>query len=66
MSSTITVAELAAELGTDSGDISRRVSALCREIGPRKVVHTAVSANARCVLHGTAADRIRSQVAEAA
>lgn len=66
MSSTITIADLAAELGTNTGDISRRVSALCREIGSQRVVHTVVSANARCVLHGEAADTIRAQVTEAA
>lgn len=60
---TITVAALATELGTDHRDIARRVSALCRELGPQQVVHTAVAASARCILHGEAADLIRAQLA---
>lgn len=61
---TITVADLAAELGTTVMDISRRISALCRELGSQQVVHTAVAVNARCVLHGKAADMIRAQVTQ--
>lgn len=59
MTSTITVADLAAELGVTVSEIGRRVSVLCRELGPQQVVHTAVASNAKCVLHGSAADLIR-------
>ncbi len=60
---TITVAALAAELGTTVLEISRRVSVLCRELGPQQVVHTVVFSNAKCVLHGGAADLIRLDLA---
>lgn len=55
----ITVAELAAELGVTVRDISRRVTVLCKELGPQQVVHTAVPSNAGCLLHESAADLIR-------
>lgn len=66
MSSIITVAGLAAELETTVGDIACRVSALCAELGPQKVVNTAVSNSAKCMLTSEAGDMIRAQIAEAA
>lgn len=60
MTTTISIAALADEL-----DTTVRVSALCRRFGPQQVVHTAVASNARCVLHGTAADLIRGQITAA-
>jgi hypothetical protein len=58
LNTTITVAALAAELHVTTPEIARRVSVLCRELGPQQVVHTAKS-TARTVLHGSAADLIR-------
>lgn len=55
----ITVADLATELDVTVREISRRVSVLCRELGPQQIVHTAVPGNAGCILHGSAADLIR-------
>ena len=63
---TITVADHATQLGTTVPEIGRRVTVLCRELGPRQVVHTAVASNARCVLHGSAADLIRLDLAKVA
>jgi predicted nucleic acid-binding protein len=63
---TITVADLASELGATVPEIGRRVSVLCRELGPKQVVHTAVSSNAKCLLHGDAADLIRLDLAKVA
>ncbi|MFD0405526.1 hypothetical protein [Kitasatospora sp. NPDC127116] len=63
--STITVAALAAELGVTVPEIGRRVSVLCRELGPQQVVHTATASNAQCVLHGDAAAMIRLDLAPA-
>jgi hypothetical protein len=60
---TITVADLAAELGAPVPEIGHRVSILCRELGPQQVVHTAVHSNAKCVLHASAADMIRLDLA---
>lgn len=62
---TITVAALAAELGVTVPEIGRRVTVLCEELGPRQVVHTAVFSPAKCVLHGSAADLIRLDLAPA-
>lgn len=62
----ITVADLATELGVTVPEIGRRVSVLCRELGPQQVVHTAVASRAKCVLHGKAADLIRLDLAPVA
>lgn len=61
MSHPITVAELGNKLGISVREVSLHVSALCREHGPAKIVHTAQSSNARTILHGTAADLIRAR-----
>lgn len=63
MTTTITVADLATELGFTIGEIGLIVSKLCREQGPTDVVHTAAASRARTVLHGSAADLIRDMVA---
>ncbi|MFE2407038.1 hypothetical protein ACFXDE_01705 [Kitasatospora sp. NPDC059408] len=65
-SQNITVAGLAQELGVTVPEIGRRVSVLCRELGPQQVVHTAVFSSAKCVLHGSAADLIRLDLAKVA
>jgi hypothetical protein len=61
----ITVAALAAELGVTVPEIGRRVSVLCEELGPQQVMHTAVFSPAKCVLHDSAADLIRLDLAPA-
>jgi hypothetical protein len=63
---TITVADLATELGVSVRAIAMHVSHLCREHGHTAVVHTAQSSSARSVLHGTAADQIRARYVNAA
>jgi hypothetical protein len=62
---TITVADLAAELGVTVAEISRHVTALCHELGPSRVIECTAPRIADCVLHGSAADVIRERVRRA-
>lgn len=59
----ITVQALAAELGVRWSDIAHRVSALCRQLGPTNVVAQALPSSQQSVIHGSAADLIRDDLA---
>ncbi len=58
----ITVKDLADELGLRISEISVHVSALCREQEREQVVREACSSNGPTLLHGKAADEIRTRV----
>jgi hypothetical protein len=59
----VSVGDLAAQLGVPFPDVARLVSALCRELGPKAVVHTAVSSSRECLLFRGAADAITERLA---
>lgn len=68
MSAQITIGDLAVELGVHPNEVSRQVSALCRdaEWGSKRVVALAVSSNRRCELFPEAADEIRALLTRSA
>lgn len=61
----ISVQDLADELLLPWHEVARRVSGLCRELGPTNVVAQAVPNSAECVLTASAADLIRDDLATA-
>lgn len=58
---TISVKDLACELGVRQVEVERQVTRLCLDAqwGPKNVVAHAVSDNGSCLLHSVAANEIR-------
>jgi hypothetical protein len=61
----VSVGDLAEQLGVQWNAVARIVSALCRELGPKSVVHTAVPSSRDCLLFRSAADAITVRLADA-
>jgi hypothetical protein len=59
----ISVGDLAVQLDVEFRAVAVLVSALCREQGPKAVVHTAVSNSRECLLFRSAADTISERLA---
>lgn len=62
---TITVRELADELGVRQVEVERQVTRLCKdsEWGPMRTLAIAVDHSGSCLLHAVAADEIRALLA---